>query len=415
MNRPLARRLCAGVLIGVIVCAAAMLGYNRLNRPTTITAVFTSAPSIYIGDDVRVAGVKAGTISAIQPEGTTVRLTFRVDKDVPIPANAQAIIVAENLIAARYVQLSPPYETTGPTMRDGDVIPLDRTAVPVEWDEVKDQLDRLAVALGPTNGAPTGSLGRFFDSAAAAMDGNGDKLRQTLKELSGVARILGEGSGNIVDILKNLQRFVTALRDSNQEIVQFEDRLATLSSVLDGNRSDLDGALSTLSVAVGDVQRFVAATRDRTSEQVVRLADVTQNLADNKGEVEELLHIFPNVLANGYNIYDPLTGGGGGTFVFSGFSNLPQLLCGALVTNTNNNPTETAKKCAEYLGPLMRLFNFNTLPIAWNPFLKPSVPPDRLIYTEPGLIPGAPAAPESQRPAPQGLPDMLLPAEAQPK
>jgi virulence factor Mce-like protein len=415
MNRLLVRRLCAGVLIGVIVCAATMLGYIRLNRPTIITAVFASAPSIYVGDDVRVAGVKAGTISAIQPQGTTVRLTFRVDNDVPIPANAKAIVVAENLIAARYVQLTPPYETTGPTMRDGDVIPLERTAVPVEWDEVKDQLDRLAVALGPTNGAPTGSLGRFFDSAAAAMDGNGDKLRQTLKELSGVARILGEGSGNIVDILKNLQRFVTALRDSNQQIVQVEDRLATLSSVLDGNRSDLDAALSTLSVAVGDVQRFVAATRDKTSEQVVRLTDVTQNLADNKGEVEELLHIFPNVLANGYNIYDPLTGGGGGTFVFSGFSNLPQLLCGALVTNTNNNPTETAKKCAEYLGPLMRLFNFNTLPIAWNPFLKPSAPPDRLIYTEPGLIPGAPAAPESQQPAPQGLPDMLLPAEAQPK
>jgi ABC-type transporter Mla subunit MlaD len=168
-------------------------------------------------------------------------------------------------------------------------------------------------------------------------------------------------------------------------------------------------------VAVGDVQRFVAATRDKTSEQVARLTDVTQNLAANKGEVEELLHIFPNVLANGYNIYDPLTGGGGGTFVFSGFSNLPQLLCGALVTNTNNNPTEAAKKCAQYLGPLLRLFNFNTLPIAWNPFLKPTPPPDRLIYTEPGLIPGAPAATESQQPAPQGLPDMLLPAEAQPK
>jgi hypothetical protein len=63
----------------------------------------------------------------------------------------------------------------------------------------------------------------------------------------------------------------------------------------------------------------------------------------------------------------------------------------------------------------MRLFNFNTLPIAWNPFLKPSAPPDHLIYTEPGLIPGAPAPPESQQPTPQGLPDMLLPAAAQPK
>ena len=48
------------------------------------------------------------------------------------------------------------------------------------------------------------------------MDGNGDKLRQTLAQLSGVARIFAEGSGNIVDIIKNLQIFVTALRDSKR-------------------------------------------------------------------------------------------------------------------------------------------------------------------------------------------------------
>ena len=71
---------------------------------------------------------------------------------------------------------------------------------------------------------------RFIDSAANAMDGNGDKLRQTLAQLSGVGRILADGSGNIVDIIKNLQTFVTALRDSNQQIVQFQDRFATLTA-----------------------------------------------------------------------------------------------------------------------------------------------------------------------------------------
>ena len=59
------------------------------------------------------------------------------------------------------------------------------------------------------------------------MDGNGNKLRQTLAQLSGVGRILANGSGNIVDTIKNLQKFVTALRDSKQQIVPFQNRLAT--------------------------------------------------------------------------------------------------------------------------------------------------------------------------------------------
>ena len=86
--------------------------------------------------------------------------------------------------------------------------------MPVEWDEVKTQLMRLATDLGPNSDVSSPAVARFIDSAANALDGNGDKLRQTLAQLSGVGRIFADGSGNIVDIIKNLQTFVTALRDS---------------------------------------------------------------------------------------------------------------------------------------------------------------------------------------------------------
>ena len=122
-----------------------------------------------------------------------------------------------------------------------------------------------------------------------------------------MGRILANGSGNIADIIKNLQIFVTALRDSNTQIVQFNDRLATLTSVLDDNRSDLDAALSDLSVAVGEVQRFVAGTRDQTSEQIRSLASVTQTLVDHKMDLQNILHLAPNSFANFYNIYNPDT------------------------------------------------------------------------------------------------------------
>ena len=130
------------------------------------------------------------------------------------------------------------------------------------------------------------------------MDGNGDKLRQTLAQLSGVGRIFADGSGNIVDIIKNLQIFVTALRDSKQQIVMFQNRLATLTSVLDDSRSDLDAALTDLSVAIGEVQRFVAGTANQTTEQIQRLANVTQILVDNRMALENVLHIAPNAIAN---------------------------------------------------------------------------------------------------------------------
>ena len=58
------------------------------------------------------------------PEGTQTKMTLNVDHDVPIPADAKAVIVAQNLVAARYVQLTPAYRKGGgPTMADGAVIP----------------------------------------------------------------------------------------------------------------------------------------------------------------------------------------------------------------------------------------------------------------------------------------------------
>ena len=76
-----------------------------------------STTGIYPGDDVRVVGIKVGSIESIQPEGRANHDDMTVDRDVPVPLDARAVIVAPNLVAARYVQLTPAYEDSGPTMR----------------------------------------------------------------------------------------------------------------------------------------------------------------------------------------------------------------------------------------------------------------------------------------------------------
>lgn len=388
MNR---KRVITGLSVGLVVlliAGAGILVRQVFLAPKTISALFSSATGIYPGDDVRVSGVKVGTISAIEPQGTHTRLTLKVDRGVQIPEGADAVIVAQNLVAARYVQLTPAYRSEGPTMADGAVIDEKHTAVPVEWDEVKEQLMRLSTELAPKNGVDESSVSRFIDSAATALDGNGQKLHDTITQLSGVARILAEGSGNIVDVIKNLQTFVTALRDSNVQVVSFQNRLATLTSVVNGSRSDLDAALKDLSTSVVEVQRFVAGSRNQTSEQVQRLANVTQILVDHKIDVENLLHITPNALINAYNIYNPDTRSAVGQFILHGFSNPVEFVCGAIGAVENTTAPETAKLCAQYLGPALRLLNFNNMPFPVDPYLSPSANPANIEYSEPGLAPG---------------------------
>jgi phospholipid/cholesterol/gamma-HCH transport system substrate-binding protein len=401
--------IAAVVLALLIVAGAALVVRDVFFGPRTITAYFTTATGIYPGDEVRVSGVKVGTIKSIQPAGTQSKMTLKVDHGTPIPADAKAVIVTQNLVAARYVQLTPAYRTSGPVMADGAVIPVQRTAVPIEWDEVKTQLMRLATDLGPNAKAPTPAISRFVDSAADAFRGNGDKLRQTLAQLSGVGRILANGSGNIVDIIKNLQTFVTALRDSNVQIVQFNDRLATLTSVVNDSRSDLDAALTDLSSAVGEVQRFIAEVRDPTSEQIARLGDALQPLVDQHMALENILHGAPNALGNFFNDYNADTGTIVGGFGIMDFANptqsglmvpLPVPGCGVTEAIENVTAVESGKLCALFIGPGLRLLNFNSLPIPINIFLQKAVDPGNVVYSEQRLAPGG----EGPKPGPPEMP-----------
>jgi phospholipid/cholesterol/gamma-HCH transport system substrate-binding protein len=448
-RNPFLRWTIAAVLAVALVGGIGVVVQQTFLRPKTITAYFTKTVAIYPGDEVRIAGVKVGTIDSIEPIGTQAKMVLRVDRGIPVPADAKAVIVAQNLISARYVQLAPAYDS-GPKLSDGAVIPLDRTAIPVEWDEVKEQLMRLASELGPDKGMSTGSVGRFIDSAAGALEGNGDKLRQTLAQLSGVGRILADGSGDLVDTITNLQTFVTALRDSNDQIVSFQNRFATLTSVIDDSRSDLDAALKDLSDVVGETQRFVAGTRDKTAEQIQRLANVTQNVADHRMDLENVLHIAPHSIANAVNMFDPRTGAASGVFVLNNLSNPVWAVCTMMGALENVTSPETGKLCSQYLGPGLRTLNFNNLPIPFNPFLT-SNPPDYMLrysedrlrpenegqppppYTDPPAVsaytgagdippppgygpPPGPRLPEAPPPAPPQptLQDMLLPAEAPP-
>ena len=119
-NRKRLVTIAAVALAVALVAGAAFLVRQVFFGPKTITAYFPTATAIYPGDEVRVSGVKVGTIDSIKPEGTQTKMTLKVDRDVPIPADAKAVIVAQNLVAARYVQLTPAYRSgDGPTMGDG--------------------------------------------------------------------------------------------------------------------------------------------------------------------------------------------------------------------------------------------------------------------------------------------------------
>ncbi|WP_333618445.1 MCE family protein [Dietzia sp.] len=354
------RKFAAPLAVVVIIALVLALGWWVFLRDPhkTITAYFTEAKGIYAGDTVRMLGVEVGTIDSITPVGDHTEVKMKITSDQAVPADAEAVIVAQSLVAERFVQLTPAYQG-GPEMEDGATIGVDKTAIPVEWDEIKNELMSLSTALGPDEKNPDGALSDFVDATDSMLDGNGKRAKGTLEELSRTMDTLSQGRTDLFSTVKNLQLFVTALSNSEEQIVAFSGHLASVTDVLNQSTGDLDNALKDLDVALGDIDRFLGNNADKITGSVDKLGQATNVLRERRGDVENLLHVAPTGMANFYNIYHPYQGTLNGVLAPQWLSNPMQFICGAIQSLSNNTAQNDAQLCQSYLAPLVNSMAMN--------------------------------------------------------
>ncbi|WP_436497891.1 MCE family protein [Actinokineospora sp. HUAS TT18] len=299
--------------IALITAALVVLGagvgwvVTRLEPRKQVTAYFTAAVGVYPGSDVRVLGVKVGTIDAVEPQGQTVRVSMRLDPDIAIPASAKALVVTPSLVSDRYVQLTPAY-TAGPMLDGGATIPVTDTAVPVELDELFASLDRLTTALGPDGANKDGALSDLLDSSAKMLDGNGKKLSESIKGLGESTRTLSGSQDDLFATIDSVQKFTTMLHANDALVGKLNDQLAEVSGFLAGEREEFGAAMHELAGALSIVETFIKDNRGRIKTSVEKLQGTAQLLSDQRASLAEALDAAPLALTNLLAAYDPATG-----------------------------------------------------------------------------------------------------------
>jgi phospholipid/cholesterol/gamma-HCH transport system substrate-binding protein len=295
-----------GVALAATAVLLAALGWTVL-RPAgqyRVTAWFTQTVGLYPGSDVRILGIDVGEITDVVPEGDRVRVRMLIDDEYDIPADADAIVLAPSLVSDRYVQFSPVYDG-GATMEDGAKVPLERTATPVELDQVYGALDELSAALGPNGANKDGALSDLVDVGAANLDGNGAALNRTLTGFSQAVETLADHRDDLFASIDNLQAFTTALATIDAQVGEFNTNMAAVADQLAQEREDLAAAISLLNKALADIAGFVQDNTTLLTTNVNRLADVTLALVQQREALAEVLDVAPAALGNLSHAYNP--------------------------------------------------------------------------------------------------------------
>ena len=285
--------------ITLIAVAALIGGLVLLNRgpsQTTITARFDSLVGVYEGSEVRLMGVPIGTVTNIEPGPDYVTVTLAYDDTYQLPADAKAVIVSPSVIADRFVQLTPAYAGSGPTLASGALIPIERTATPVELDRIYESSNEVLKALGPDGANKDGALSDLIGVSAENLDGQGPALKAMWHELGGALDTLGKGSSDFFGTVEHLNALSVSLAAHDRDVSQFTSQLAQISTFLGGEGDDLRNTLRNLSTAFAIVETFVRDNRKLMTQNIAGLIKVTGALVAQRDALQAIIEMAPTGL-----------------------------------------------------------------------------------------------------------------------
>lgn len=382
------RRMLLAVVLVLILIGGSVATIRALGATskTTVVAYFENSNGVYEGDDVMILGVPVGRIDKIEPQPLRAKITLSIENEYKVPSDAKAVIITPTLVTARAIQLTPAY-TGGPTLRGGDVIPQDRTLVPVEFDDLREQLQKLAQALQPTQPGGVSTLGAFVNTAADNLRGQGAKIRETLIQVSQVFSALGDHSDDIFGTVKNLATLVKALQSSTDLMRQLNQNLASVTTLLANDPNEVANAVKDLNEVVDDARTFIADNRGSIGTTSDELASITKALVDSLYDVKQALHVAPTALQNFVNIYEPANGAFTGALALNNFADPITFICGAIQAASRLGAEQSAKLCVQYLAPIVKNRQYNFPPLGADFFVGAQARPNEVTFSEDWLRP----------------------------
>ena len=129
-------------------------------------------------------------------------------------------------------------------MKDGADIALPDSGVPVELDRIYASIRDLAEALGPNGVNKDGTLNHLLEAGANALDGQGQRGNEMIRQLSAAAATFGEGAGPLFDTVTELAQFTDTLATNDKLVRAFVRDLAGVSASLVSERAEIQKALA---------------------------------------------------------------------------------------------------------------------------------------------------------------------------
>jgi phospholipid/cholesterol/gamma-HCH transport system substrate-binding protein len=273
--------------------ATAVLAFTILNGSsapgTTYQAVFTEAPSLNRGDDVRIAGVRVGQVTGVRiVDRNRAQVTFTVDREVGLRADVEAEIRFRNLIGQRYLAIEQ--GTAARELDAGATIPLERTRPALDLTELFNGFQPLFRLLSPEE------VNELSFQVVQVFQGDGTTVEGLLHHAAGITSTLAERDEVIGELITDLSHVMETVDGRSEEVRALVTSLQQLVSGLAGDRDSLGDAVDSIGRLTDGMAGLLAETRVPIGRSVRGLDTLAGHLVASEDDLDRILRNLPRKL-----------------------------------------------------------------------------------------------------------------------
>jgi phospholipid/cholesterol/gamma-HCH transport system substrate-binding protein len=250
-------------------------------------AVFADATGVTKGDDVRVAGVKVGTVKDVAiTDRTRALVTFSVEDTAQVTEATHATIKYRNLVGQRYIALTQEVGSTT-KLADGATIPISRTAPALDLTVLFNGFKPLFQALSPAD------INQLSYEIVQVFQGEGGTLESLLSHTASVTSTLADRDQVISALVDNLSEVLDHVADRDHQLNELITTFRTFVAGLNSDRDAILGSLDQISELSVQTASLVKGIRSPLVDDIANLRELTANIQRNRSELDRALQVMP--------------------------------------------------------------------------------------------------------------------------
>jgi phospholipid/cholesterol/gamma-HCH transport system substrate-binding protein len=285
------------ILASVTVLSVVVMAFGFVKVPALLGvgryAVKVDLPAsggLYPTSVVNYRGSEVGSVKSVEVTETGVRAVLSLKSDIAIPSNVTAAVHSRSAIGEQFLELTPhsgSANDTAPKLRDGDVIAVGKTQIPVDIGSLLDTTNKALKAI------PQDNLHTVVDEASKAVAGLGPELSRLVDGGTALAIDAGKTSDTFSRLIDEFPPVASSQVRTSDSIATWARRVNSITSQLKAQDNSVADLLNTAGPALDEGTALFDRLAPTLPVLLANLVSLGNIALSYRNDLEELLVLFP--------------------------------------------------------------------------------------------------------------------------